>query len=68
MSFTFLGAALNFEMGVEFVQHTLARDQDIILDFELLADMLSRVLPVLTGTSQDFRSKLEADPGYFVID
>lgn len=55
-------------MGVEFVQHTLARDQDIILDFELLADMLSRVLPVLNGTSQDFRSKLEADPGYFIID
>lgn len=54
-------------MGPDFVQQTLLRDQDIILDFELLADMLSRALPVLNGTSADFRALLERDPGYFVI-
>ena len=49
------------------MEQTLARDQDVILDFEVLADMLSRVLPVLNGTSDSFRALLQMDPEYFVI-
>lgn len=49
------------------MEQTLARDQDVILDFEVLADMLSRVLPVLDGTSDAFRVLLQLDPDYFVI-
>ncbi|CAL8463208.1 g2742 [Coccomyxa elongata] len=58
---------LNHGQGPAFVEQTLARDQDVILDFEVLADMLSRVLPVLNGTSDAFRALLQLDPEYFVI-
>ena len=61
------GAELNHGQGPAFVEQTLARDQDVILDFEVLADILSRVLPVLDGTSDAFRVLLQLDPDYFVI-
>lgn len=48
-----LVAGVNYKEGAWFVQTTLARDQDITLDFAALEDVLNRIARLRRGPAAD---------------
>lgn len=60
-------AGLNFAQGVRFIHATLARDQNIVLNFELVAKAIERVAQAQNGTLAAYGTRLSQDPDFFVI-
>jgi len=52
---------------VRFIHATLDRDQDIVLNFELVATALERAAEDQNGTLAAYRTKLAESPDFFVV-
>ena len=60
-------AGLNFAQGLQFIHATLARDQDIVLSFILVATALERAAEAQNGTLAGYRTRLAESPDFYVI-
>ena len=52
---------------MQFIHATLARDQDIVLSFELVATALERAAEAQNGTLAAYRMRLAESPEFFVV-
>jgi len=52
---------------VRFIHATLARDQDIVLKFELVATALEKAAEAQNGTLAVYRTILAESPDFFVV-
>ena len=60
-------AGLNFGQGIQFIHATLARDQNIVLSFKLVARALERAAQVQNGTLAAYKRLFADNPDFFVI-